>query len=152
MSYQLTHLEDDDEVTRGVDRVLITGAVREIPLTVAGVVEEGGFVLGPFGGPIQQNLLKRERQGDDWLDTELGNVLFLGQWIFRMQNETHLTHNHLADHIEDALNIIIEMVEIDNETIERIEELVVISSRYARGYTTIERGRYRGRFGRASCV
>ena len=30
----------------------------------------------------------------------------------------------LADHIEDALNIIVEMVEIDNETIERIQELV----------------------------
>ena len=31
----------------------------------------------------------------------------------------------LADHIEDALNIIVEMIEIDNETIQRIEELVV---------------------------
>ena len=30
----------------------------------------------------------------------------------------------LADHIQDALNIIIELVEIDNETVERIEELV----------------------------
>ena len=30
----------------------------------------------------------------------------------------------LAEHIQDALNIIIELAEIDNETVERIEELV----------------------------
>ncbi|DAC34532.1 MAG TPA: hypothetical protein D7H79_04015 [Candidatus Poseidoniales archaeon] len=30
----------------------------------------------------------------------------------------------MAEHIEDALSIIVEMVEIDNETVERIEELV----------------------------
>ena len=33
--------EGDEEISRGVDRVLITGAVREIPLTIAGLVEYG---------------------------------------------------------------------------------------------------------------
>ena len=116
-------LEGDEEISRSVDRVLITGAVREIPLTVAGVVEEGGFVLGPFGGPIQQTLLKRERQGDDWLDTELGNVVF-GPMDLTEAERDPLDPQALADHIQDALNIIIELVEIDNETVERIEELV----------------------------
>jgi protein-L-isoaspartate(D-aspartate) O-methyltransferase len=116
-------LEDNDEATRGIDRVLITGAVREIPLTVAGMVEEGGFVLGPFGGPIQQTLLKRERQGEDWLDTELGNVVF-GPMDLSEAERDPLDPQALADHIEDALNIIIELVEIDSETIQRIEELV----------------------------
>lgn len=115
--------EGDEEISRSVDRVLITGAVREIPLTVAGVVEEGGFVLGPFGGPIQQTLLKRERQGDDWLDTELGNVVF-GPMDLTDAERDPLDPQALADHIQDALNIIIELVEIDNETVERIEELV----------------------------
>ena len=115
--------EGDEEISRGVDRVLITGAVREIPLTIAGVVEEGGFVLGPFGGPIQQTLLKRERQGDDWLDTELGNVVF-GPMDLTEAERDPLDPQALADHIQDALNIIIELVEIDNETVERIEELV----------------------------
>ena len=115
--------EGDEEISRGVDRVLITGAVREIPLIVAGVVEEGGFVLGPFGGPIQQTLLKRERQGDDWLDTELGNVVF-GPMDLTEAERDPLDPQALADHIQDALNIIIELVEIDNETVERIEELV----------------------------
>ncbi len=116
-------LEDNDEATRGFDRVLITGAVREIPLTVAGMVAEGGFVLGPFGGSIQQTLLKRERQGEDWLDTELGNVVF-GPMDLSEAERDPLDPQALADHIEDALNIIIELVEIDRETIERIEELV----------------------------
>ena len=115
--------EGDEEISRSVDRVLITGAVREIPLTVAGVVEEGGFVLGPFGGPIQQTLLKRERQGDDWLDTELGNVVF-GPMDLTDAERDPLDPQALAEHIQDALNIIIELVEIDNETVERIEELV----------------------------
>ena len=115
--------EGDEETSRGVDRVLITGAVREIPLTIVGVVEEGGFVLGPFGGPIQQTLLKRERQGDDWLDTELGNVVF-GPMDLTEAERDPLDPQALADHIQDALEIIIELVEIDNETVERIEELV----------------------------
>ena len=115
--------EGDEEISRGVDRVLITGAVREIPLIVAGVVEEGGFVLGPFGGPIQQTLMKRERQGDDWLDTELGNVVF-GPMDLTEAERDPLDPQALAEHIQDALNIIIELVEIDNETVERIEELV----------------------------
>ena len=115
--------EGDEEISRSVDRVIITGAVREIPLTVAGVVEEGGFVLGPFGGPIQQTLLKRERQGDDWLDTELGNVVF-GPMDLTEAERDPLDPQALADHIQDALNIIIELVELDNETVDRIEELV----------------------------
>jgi len=115
--------EGDEEISRGVDRVLITGAVREIPLTIAGVVEEGGFVLGPFGGPIQQTLLKRERQGDHWLDTELGNVVF-GPMDLTEAERDPLDPQALAEHIQDALSIIIELVDIDNETVERIEELV----------------------------
>ena len=121
--FPVNSFEGDEEISRGVDRVLITGAVREIPLTIAGVVEEGGFVLGPFGGPIQQTLLKRERQGDDWLDTELGNVVF-GPMDLTEAERDPLDPQALADHIQDALNIIIELVEIDNETVERIEELV----------------------------
>lgn len=116
-------LDDADELARRVDRVLITGAVREVPLTVEGMVEEGGFVLGPFGGPIQQTLLKRERQGEQWLDTELGNVVF-GPMDLSEAERGPLDPHALADHIEDALQIIVDLVEIDDETVERIEELV----------------------------
>ena len=44
-------------ISRSVDRVLITGAVREIPLTVAGVVEEEdlfwGHLVDPFNKPTE---------------------------------------------------------------------------------------------------
>ena len=57
------------------------------------------------------------------MDTELGNVVF-GPMDLSEAERDPLDPQSLADHIEDALNIIVEMVEIDNETIERIEELV----------------------------
>ena len=44
------------------DRVLITGAVREIPDFLNYNSQEGSFILGPFGGNIQQRLLKKEKQ------------------------------------------------------------------------------------------
>ena len=116
-------LENIDVNSRGVDRVLITGAIKETPLIVAGMVEEGGFVLGPFGGPIQQTLLKRERQGDQWMDTELGNVVF-GPMDFTEAERDPLDPQALADHIEDALKLIVGLIEIEDETVERIEELV----------------------------
>ena len=116
-------LDDVDELNRRVDRVLITGAIREIPISITGLVEDGGFVLGPFGGPIQQQLMKKERQGDAWMDTELGPVVF-GPMDLHEAERGPLNPISLAEHIEDALSIIVEMVEIDNETVERIEELV----------------------------
>ena len=116
-------LDDEDELNRGVDRVLITGAIREIPLSVAGLVDDGGFVLGPFGGPIQQQLMKKERQGVQWMDTELGPVVF-GPMDLHEAERGPLDPRTLAEHIEDALSIIVGLVEIDDETVERIEELV----------------------------
>ena len=116
-------LDDADEMRRTVDRVLITGAVREIPDSVAVMVDEGGFVLGPFGGPVQQQLLKRERQGNEWLDTELGSVIF-GPMDLSDAERGPLDPHVLAEHIEDALAMIVDLMEIDEETVVRIKELV----------------------------
>ena len=69
-------MENSDEDSRIFERVLITGSVREIPETIEHMVVDGGFVLGPFGGPVHQRLLKRERQGEMWFDTDLGGVVF----------------------------------------------------------------------------
>ncbi|DAC34303.1 MAG TPA: hypothetical protein D7H79_04125, partial [Candidatus Poseidoniales archaeon] len=116
-------LDDVDELNRRVDRVLITGAIREIPISITGLVEDGGFVLGPFGGPIQQQLMKKERQGVQWMDTELGPVVF-GPMDLHEAERGPLDPRTLAEHIEDALSIIVGLVEIDDETVERIEELI----------------------------
>ena len=57
---------EDPTWDRDVDRVLFTGSIREIPDFIEILIEEGGFILGPFGGRIQQRLLKREWQGGSW--------------------------------------------------------------------------------------
>tara|TARA_B110000438_G_scaffold303564_1_gene365651 strand:- start:4183 stop:4716 length:534 start_codon:yes stop_codon:yes gene_type:complete len=37
---------------------------------------DGGFTVAPIGGRFSQHLVKRERVGENWLDTDLGGVLF----------------------------------------------------------------------------
>ena len=44
-------MESSDEKSRRFGRIMITGSVREIPETIEHMVVDGGFVLGPFGGP-----------------------------------------------------------------------------------------------------
>ena len=63
----------------GFERVLITGSVRG-PNSIGELVIDGGFVLGPFGGPVHQRLLKREKQGGDWFDTDLEEK-FSDRWM-----------------------------------------------------------------------
>ena len=52
-------LGNENKMISRIDRVLITGSVREIPESVEPLVLDGGFVLGPFGGPVHQRLLKK---------------------------------------------------------------------------------------------
>ncbi len=106
-----------------VDRVLITGSIREIPLEIEGAIEEGGFVLGPFGGPIQQKLLKKERQGNEWIDTDLGAVIF-GPMDLSEAEKGPLNPTVIAELIQDVIEIVEDMMEIDEETKERIEDLI----------------------------
>jgi len=116
-------LDNPDEMDRGVDRVLITGAVKEMPISLEVMVDEGGFVLGPFGGPVHQRLLKREKQGNDWFDTDLGGVVF-GPMDLGEAERDPLDANLLADHLEDAVALLIDIIELDDELIENVEHLV----------------------------
>ena len=116
-------LEGLGEESRPVDRVLITGSIRNLLPEVENLVGEGGFVLGPFGGPVHQRLLKRERQGDDWLDTDLGGVVF-GPMDLGEAERSSLDPQNLAEHLEDILGLISELIEIEDETIGRIEGLI----------------------------
>jgi len=116
-------LELQDEMGRSIDRVLITGAVRSIPEGVDHMVDDGGFVLGPFGGPVHQRLIKRERQGNDWFDTDLGGVVF-GPMDVEESERGPLDPLSLANHIEDALSLISGIVDIEEDTIERVEDLI----------------------------
>jgi protein-L-isoaspartate(D-aspartate) O-methyltransferase len=116
-------LEQQDEMNRSVDRVLITGAVRSIPDGIDHLVYDGGFVLGPFGGPVHQRLIKRERQGNDWFDTDLGGVVF-GPMDVGESERGPLDPRSLANHIEDALGLIGGIGDVEEDTVERVEDLV----------------------------
>ena len=112
------------DFSRRVDRVLVTGAVRGLAPEVESMVEEGGFVLGPFGGPLHQRLLKRERQGNDWADTDLGGVVF-GPMDLAESERSPLDPHSLAEHLEDLLDLMAEVIEIEEETIDRLEGLIL---------------------------
>ena len=116
-------LEVMDNEFRPVDRVLITGAIKELLPDVGNLVGEGGFVLGPFGGPVHQRLLKRERQGDEWLDTDLGGVVF-GPMDLGEAERSSLDPQNLAELLEDVLRLVSEIIEIEDETLVRLESLI----------------------------
>ena len=59
-----------------LDRVLVTGSLTELPNWLERRISEGGFAISPMGGRLSQRLIKRERAGQDWFDTDLGGVLF----------------------------------------------------------------------------
>jgi len=115
---------DDYEGVKSFERILITGSVREIPEGVEHLVIDGGFVLGPFGGPVHQRLLKTERQGEEWFDTDLGGVVF-GPMEVSETEYGILDPNLLASHIEDALDLVESLVEIEEEASERIRNLII---------------------------
>ena len=116
-------LESNDEMERAVDRVLITGSVRTVPLGIDNLVQDGGFILGPFGGPVHQRLTKKERQGDNWYDTDLGGVVF-GPMDVGESERGALDPESLADHIEDALNLVGGLIEIEEDTVARVDDLI----------------------------
>ena len=117
-------LEGWADISRRVDRVLVTGAVRELAPEVESMVEEGGFVLGPFGGPVHQRLLKRERQGESWMDTDLGGVVF-GPMDLGESERSPLDPYSLAEHLEDLLGLMVEVLEIEEEVLDRLEGLIL---------------------------
>ena len=116
-------LEGWDGLNRRVDRVLVTGAVRMLPPEIEAMVEEGGFVLGPFGGPVHQRLLKREKQGDEWFDTDLGGVVF-GPMDLNESERSPLDPHSLADHLEDILGLMSGVIDIEDEALDRLEGLI----------------------------
>jgi len=117
-------LEGWNGLSRRVDRVLVTGSVRILPPEIEALVEDGGFVLGPFGGPMHQRLLKREKQGDEWIDTDLGGVVF-GPMDLSESERSPLDPHSLADHLEDLLGLMSEVIEIEDDTLTRLEGLII---------------------------
>ena len=117
-------LESIDDESKRFERVLITGSVREIPETIEHLIVDGGFVLGPFGGPVHQRLLKKEKEGEMWLDTDLGGVVF-GPMDVGESESGPLDPISLANHIEDAVDLVGGLIEIEEITSERVRALIL---------------------------
>lgn len=130
-------LEGWSGLSRRVDRVLVTGSVRILPPEIEALVEDGGFVLGPFGGPVHQRLLKREKQGDEWIDTDLGGVVF-GPMDLNESERSPLDPHSLADHLEDLLGLMSEVIEIEDDTLTRLEGLIISLRELPAGLPTLD--------------
>jgi|TARA_B110000881_G_scaffold50867_1_gene43198 hypothetical protein len=113
-----------EEFEKPIDRVLITGAVREIPEILNVILQDSAFILGPFGGSVQQRLLKREKYGNQWLDTDLGGVVF-GPMDAINAERNPLDPQVLAEGLEDSLALISDIIEIDEMTYQSIEQLIL---------------------------
>ena len=119
----ITDFDFYEDSQREFDRVLITGAVREIPDFLSLNSKEGSFILGPFGGNIQQRLLKKEQQSGEWLDTDLGGVVF-SPMDTKISERNPLDPIVLAEGLEDSFLLISEMIEIDEDIYQGIEQLI----------------------------
>ena len=108
-----------------LQRVIITGSLKVVPKWIQSRLDEdGGFVLSPIGGRISQNLIKRERQGTEYFDTDLGSVLFGPVDI--SETESGLPEpQFLADLLEEASKIGTDLDVIGDEEIVSLENLIV---------------------------
>ena len=79
-------------------------------------------MIAPIGGRVAQRLLKRERQGE-WLDTDLGGVLFGPVDISETEDEA-TDSRQLASLLENALEIGSELGVFDAEQIDHLREFV----------------------------
>ena len=107
------------------DRTIISGSISRIPVEVEDLIIDGGFLLAPIGGPIQQRLMKRERQSKKWFDTDLGGVVF-GPMDASLSERSDLDPEYVADHIEDIFRLLDELIEMDSNTMENMRGLVTM--------------------------
>ena len=105
------------------DRILITGFVKKVPSEIKFKVKNDGFILGPVGSIVHQRLIKKEKQGDEWIDTDLGGVVFGPMDISELERNPFEPDN-LVEHMENALELILEVIEIEEESLNRINNLI----------------------------
>lgn len=102
------HLLDDfvngpDNELGKVDRILISGQLDIVPEWIHHIIEDGGFLLAPIGSREGQMLTKRERQGKELIDTELGPVIF-GSVDARMNVIEAPCPAEMADILEECIH------------------------------------------------
>jgi protein-L-isoaspartate(D-aspartate) O-methyltransferase len=117
---QLTHCPP--QLPEPLDRVLVTGSIPELPNWLESRMVDGGFAVAPIGGRFSQHLMKRERAGDDWLDTNLGGVLFGPVDIADTEPEP-LSAKSLAELLQEGAALGEEIGLLDDEILNRLRTL-----------------------------
>ena len=107
-----------------LDRVLVTGSLTELPSWLESRMVDGGFTVAPIGGRFSQHLIKRERTGENWLDTDLGGVLFGPVDITETEPEP-LSAKSLAELLREAATLGDEIDLFSEEIAERLEQLSI---------------------------
>ena len=118
-----TLTEAPDELPSELNRVLISGSLKRIPGWLEESLSEGGFIVAPLGGEVNQRLVKREKQGLELFDTELGSVVF-GPVDIKDSEPAIPSPDTLADMLEEAASFARLYDIMEEELILNIENLV----------------------------
>ena len=106
-----------------LNRVLITGQVRDLPDWLSSRIVDGGFALAPLGNTAGQRLMKVERQGDEMFSTDLGPVSF-GPVDVRDSETGPMNPYELADLLELTLETCEELDMADEDERIALQDLI----------------------------
>lgn len=118
-----TLAEAPEDLPSELNRVLISGSLKQIPAWLEEALSEGGFIVAPLGGEVNQRLVKREKQGLELFDTELGSVVF-GPVDIKDSEPGIPSPDALADMLEEAASFARLYDIMEEELICNIENLV----------------------------
>ena len=106
-----------------LNRVLITGQVRELPEWLSSRIVDGGFALVPLGNTAGQHLMKIERQSEEMLSTDLGPVSF-GPVDVKDSETGPMNPDELADLLELTMETCEELEMIDEQETNALLDLI----------------------------
>ncbi len=106
-----------------LSRVLVTGAIESLPSWIESRIVDGGFAIFPSGGRINQKLIKREKQGDEFFDTDLGSVVF-GPLDIKDSEPVIPSSYELADVLEEISLLAKDLDLISLEESVKLEDLI----------------------------
>ena len=106
-----------------LNRVLITGQVRELPEWLSSRIVDGGFALVPLGNTAGQHLMKIERQSEEMLSTDLGPVSF-GPVDVKDSETGPMNPDELADLLELTMQTCEELEMIDEQEANALLDLI----------------------------
>jgi len=107
-----------------LNRVLVTGQIKQLPEWVNTRISEAGFVIAPLGGSNGQKLMKMECQNGELLPTDLGHVSF-GPVDISDAEVGPINPNELADILELAIETFQEIEMITEEEQKSMTDLII---------------------------